>query len=229
MKDDKLMKKLGSVIEQQLNAEPNPYVNNFSSSLKEELMQTMIMEDEKYSKRRKNRRTKKMLQICVIILICLIAVPIAFPETVDAVKKYILKVSIDEEKGAINFANTEQQQALAEWSGYWYPEYLPDRYSLAYVSDEETGFMSFTSPDSDEEISINQIPIESSVTTHNKENTEIRKVVINNYEGYLFINPVKNYVTLQIETSTKIVIIMIRNTADDKIILKIARNLKFIE
>lgn len=230
MTEEKLMQKLGDEIESQMNEETDQAATEFPASpeLKEKLAALMIATDKEHEQKQRKACRKKAVQGCAVFLLCVIAVSVTFPQTVGAVKKHIFHITADEDEGAISFASDEQMEKLKEWSGYWYPEYLPEGYELAYVDDKVGKVLSFVSKTTDSMISIrlNDQPINFS---YDKTYAQATEVSINNYQGYVFSDKEDSSVTLLLNTSDDVIQIKMSNTTETGVIIKIAKRLKFIK
>ena len=125
--------------------------------------------------------------------------------------------------------NENEEELLAGWSDYWYPEYMPEGFILdGAEADEIEKAMHFSLVNGDAEIIISAKNSDNRVIEHNIEDTEMEEVNIGYYKGYMFTDKLYNTCDVIWQTDETLIVIFAINYTDKGQILKIAENLKYI-
>ena len=104
-------------------------------SLDNKLKELIVQQSKNSKAKRRKRDSKSILRKCATIVLAIIITGTLVIATVDAVRIKVIDLIFEEHSDHIEIIpkTLEDENSLCiplDWSGYWYPEYVPDGYSL---------------------------------------------------------------------------------------------------
>lgn len=172
-----------------------------------DLFLTRLKEQERRKcKEKRSLRRKRILKAGIRALVCLIlilalAMPVAIA-SIDSFRSYVVGLLIQEKDDhlEIQVDKTRRSDVPADWSGSYYPEYIPEGYHLSSVEsfdpmviyiNDSSEVLYFSEYDANTQINIDSedaiisfISVNESTAVAATENGEIRMVW--NEQGHLF-------------------------------------------
>lgn len=195
----------------------------------EEILSMLKNKDKSRVKAKKYQKLNKLTRAAAVFLISFVVVGAIGVGTSEAFRVKVFSIFKNDDTGSVTMINENEEELLAGWSDYWYPEYMPEGFILdGAEADEIEKAMHFSLVNGDAEIIISAKNSDNRVIEHNIEDTEMEEVNIGYYKGYMFTDKLYNTCDVIWQTDETLIVIFAINYTDKGQILKIAENLKYI-
>lgn len=198
---------------------------NFPPELDEKLLAMAKKLDEDYKKKHRKTKSLMVLKKVAVYLLVFASVNMVAVSTSEAYRVFLFGEQLDKEAGGLILTTEEANDVINEWSGYYYPEYLPKGYVISAA--EYTGGEKCLMIKKDDNYFLISTMSKSMQISIDTEHTKITEIKIKNsvakrveHEGGIFII---------YPTDKAIVEVRFDGSIDEKEIIKVAENLKYIE
>ena len=195
----------------------------------EEILRMLKSKDRSRAKAKKRQKFSKLTRAAAVFLISVVVVGAIGVGTSEAFRVKVFSIFKNDDTGSVTMINENEEELLADWSDYWYPEYMPEGFVLdGAEADEIEKAMHFSLVNGDAEIIISVGILDYFVISHNIEDCEVEEVDIGYYKGYMFTDKLYNTCDVIWQTDENLMSIDAIGYTDKGEILKIAENLKYI-
>lgn len=195
----------------------------------EEILSMLKNKDKSRAKAKKYQKLNKLTRAAAVFLISVVVVGAVGVGTSEAFRVKVFSIFKNDDTGSVTMINDDEEELLAGWSDYWYPEYMPEGFILdGAEADEFEKVMHFSLVNGDAEIIISVGILDNFVISHNIEDCEMEEVDIGYYKGYIFTDKLYNTCDVIWQTDENLMSIDAISYTDKSEILKIAENLKYM-
>lgn len=195
----------------------------------EKILAMLRQKDRERAAARRRKKIDKAVRIAAIFLISIVMVGAIGMGTSEAFRIKVFSFFSNDGDGSVTI-RSEENQFLAGWEDYWYPEYMPDGFELVGAEQDDMGkYMLFESDNSDESINIIISKENNFVIEQNTEETTIEEVEIGYHKGYIATDSLYNTCIVTWQTDEHLIEISSRNFSDKEELIRIAENMKYIK
>ncbi|HIU27067.1 MAG TPA: DUF4367 domain-containing protein [Candidatus Fimisoma avicola] len=220
----KLLEKETAAYEERIRNDPQ--LQNLAPD--EKILEMLRAADREREKSKRRAMWRSIGRIAAIFLVCITVAGGIGMGTSEAFRTRVFEFFSSDEESYAGFRSNTEEDMLAGWSDYWYPEYMPDGFIMTYAEDDGwEKFMLFESAENDSAIRIFITYADNYVIQHDTEHNTIEEVRIGIYTGVLAISDEDDTSTLFWQTEDSLINIDGENFSDKEEILKIAEGMKY--
>lgn len=235
---DDLLKKVAEAVSKDMQKEKERYlreaepVDEGRIPLDEEFLRFARRYDEEHGARKKKESIRRVSRIAAAFLLCVIVMGGITMGVSEAFRLKVFDLIFHEEEGSVSLRpdGRASEEVPEDWSGYWYPEYMPDGCEfITSEEDEARKFMLFMPKDGEYELRIFEYDADSVAMNYDTDFMVMEKVVIGESEGYIFTDELYNNCLVVWQAEDKIIELDADNLTDKELLLKIAKSMKYVE
>ena len=227
----------GEALAEDFDAELHEYeerASHLTETPDEILLHRMRQEDQKRQRKKKHKNNLNHLsRVAAVVLAIAVASGSLMLTTTEAERATLFSMLGFEQAKTDVFRNETEKEKLAEWSGFWYPTYVPAGMELAKASqyDYNNGkdMRLAYSGENDAELYLEQWPTSTFNWDYVSDTVLVYDIKIGDIEGKAYIDEdAKNFIA-KWEGEELEMYIHLSGDFDRNELEKIVRNLKYIE